>query len=77
MAKQEATEPWVQLAQSDNWKWWMVGQKKRVFLQNSEPYQFYRIENVTSYYENCEIQIQYLDLIIDNYNREIPALEYT
>ena len=77
LAKKEANEPWVQLVQSDNWKWWMVGQKKRVFLQNSEPYQFYRIENVTSYYENCEIQIQYLDLIIDNYNREIPALEYT
>ena len=58
LAKKEANEPWVQLAQSDNWKWWMVGQKKRVFLQNSEPYQFYRIENVTSNYGNCEIQIQ-------------------
>ena len=77
LAKKEANDPWVQLAQSDNWQWWMVGQKKRVFLQNAEPYQFYRIENVTSYYDNCEVQIQYLDLIIDNYNRDIPALEYT
>ena len=70
-------DTYVNLGEFYGWKWWQTSQKKHIYLQNTEAYNVYRFENFNATADSiCSWHLSYLDLMLDSFTQELPALSY-
>ena len=76
-ARNYDSEQWVTLKSVTGLTWSTVGQRRKVWLNNSKPFRIYRFENFGSGSETeCSWNLQSLDLVSDRMQMTIPALSY-
>lgn len=76
LARNRQLEPWTELVNETQLKWWTSSPEKVVFLQNNRPYNVYRFANFSSDVSECRWDLNHIDLFADSISSPIPDLSY-
>ena len=76
LARNRESEPWTELVNASQLKWWTSLQEKVFFLQNNRPYNVYRFANFSSDVSDCSWYLNRVDLFADSITLSIPDLSY-
>ena len=76
LARNSEEEEWTTLLTISGLKWWVVAQKKVMYLANNKPYNMYRFANLTATNSNEAWVIDNIVMNIDRIESNIPDLAY-
>lgn len=75
--RNSTSEQWTTIKEVEGITWSIAGQSRKIWLENSKPYNQYRFDNFTSGDASaCYWKFSHLDLFADNTNQEVPPLTY-
>ncbi|OAO17863.1 He_Pig domain protein [Blastocystis sp. ATCC 50177/Nand II] len=77
-ARNNNLEEWATLKTVTGMTWSLVGEKKKIWLENNKPYNQYRLENIATGSETqCEWEMGSIDLAMDSMPATVPELSYS
>ena len=77
-ARNNNLEEWATLKTVTGMTWSLVGEKKKIWLENNKPYNQYRLENIgTGSETDCTWKISAIDMAMDALPATVPELTYS
>ena len=77
-ARNNNLEEWATLKTVTGMTWSLVGEHKRIWVENNKPYNQYRLENIATGSETkCEWEMGSIDLAMDSMPATVPELSYS
>ena len=75
-ARNSDEEAWTTLKQVVGLGWFAMGETKRIWLENNQPWNQYRLEDITGDSQECTWQLGGVDLLADTFLAQTPDLMY-
>ena len=76
LGKNQADDDWTLLGSFTNMGWSLVGQTKKLWLNNNKPYNSYMFRNMKTLVTDCTWRLSRIDMYTDNLAVAIPDLQY-
>ena len=77
-ARNTNLEEWTTLKNVTDMTWSLVGEKKKIWLENNKPYNQYRLENIATGNEaDCAWKMSAIDCAMDAIPAAVPELSYS